>query len=107
MTRLKFYLLFSFFILLTSCNKNNNNEYNWINGNWEVRTDLSYVQLQLFSDNQCKIFIDASTNGWMSGEYKVNDTSIEVIINDVPIMFTIDKNKHKIFTSNGTEMIKK
>lgn len=107
MTRLNFYFLFFFFFLLSSCNKKNDNDDNWINGNWEVRTDLNYVQLQLFSDNQCKIFIDASNNGWMSGKYKINDTSIEVFINDIPIMFTIDKNNHKIFTTNGTEMKKK
>ena len=100
-----FKLLFLVFFLL-SCQENSSEEDKWIYGIWEARTNLNHVKVQLFSNKECKLFVTAYGSEWMSGEYKINDSSIELIINKVPIMFSIDKNKRRIFTANGTEMAK-
>ena len=93
------------FICFLSC-KNNDERNNWIYGTWKVEMINNY-ELQLFSSGDCKLLIDPLYDGWMDGKYEITESTIEVSINETPIMFSLDRNEKKIFTVNGTKMNKK
>lgn len=100
-------LLIISFIFFSSCKNEINIDNKWLIGIWEITTNNNnYYALQLFSNGDCKLNL---YNNWLSGKYKVYNKSLEVYINikgkdDVPIMFNINSNEKKIYTSNNTEM---